>query len=136
LAQSDQYEFYEKERKMNSQSIFRILLAIVLLAVVAGLGVYAYNLGIDQGIAQSGKLPAPPAGVAAYPYYGRPFGFLGLFCLAPLLFFALFGILFRGLFWHGPWRSGGHYVYWENGVPPRFEEWHRKAHEPKAEEGS
>lgn len=126
---------------MNGRIIFRIFLAIALLAVIAGLGVYAYNLGIAQGLVQSGKLPAPAAGVAPYPYYGgpfffHPFGFPGLFCLVPLFFFLLFGLLFRGLFWHGPWYGGRHHGYWENGVPPRFEEWHRKVHEPKSEESS
>jgi hypothetical protein len=126
---------------MNGRIIFRIFLAIVLLAVVAGITAYAYNLGIAQGVVQSGKLPAPATGVAPYPYYGgpfffRPFGFPGLFCLGPLLFFLLFGILFRGLFWHGAWHAGGHPGYWEKGVPPRFDEWHRRAHEPKSDEGS
>ena len=126
---------------MNGRIIFRIFLAIVLLAVVAGIAAYAYNLGIAQGVVQSGKLPAPATGVAPYPYYGgpfffHPFGFPGLFCLVPLLFFLLFGILTRGLFWHGAWHGGGHHGYWEKGVPPRFDEWHRRAHEPKSEESS
>jgi hypothetical protein len=76
-----------------------------------------------------------------YPYYGygpfhRPFGFgfgfLG--CLIPLfLFFLLFGA-FRFLFW-GPrwgWHRGGHgpwrHAWGEGGVPPMFEEWHKRAH--------
>ena len=126
---------------MNGRIIFRIFLAIALLAVVAGLGIYAYNLGIAQGLVQSGKLPAPAVGMAPYPYYGgpfffHPFGFPGLFCLVPLLFFILFGLLFRGVFWHGGWHGGRHPGYWENGVPPRFDEWHRRAHEPKSDEGT
>lgn len=127
---------------MNGRIVYRIFLAIVLLAVIAGLGVYAYNLGIAQGVAQSGNLPAPSAGAAPYypyfhgPFFFWPFGFPVLLCLVPLLFFGLFGILFRGLFWRGPGRWGGHYGPWENGVPPRFEEWHRKMHESTTQEGS
>ncbi len=85
---------------MNGRIIYRIFLAIVLLAVVAGLGVYAYNLGIAQGVAQSGNLPAPSAGAVPYypyfhgPFFFWPFGFPVLLCLVPLLFFGLFGILF------------------------------------------
>ena len=71
-----------------------------------------------------------------YPMYGHhamffPFGaicgsifFLFLiFGLMKLVFFG--GMRHRG--WeghkHGPWGR-----HWENGVPPMFEEWHKRAH--------
>jgi hypothetical protein len=38
-----------------------------------------------------------------------------------------FFVVLRGLVWGGPWRGGrGYYRY--DGVPPAFEEWHRRAH--------
>ena len=120
---------------------FRTILVLVLLAAIAGLGAFAFQAGIAQGIAQSaqlqhGELPAP-----VYPYHGMwygggPFfGFLG--CLGPLfLFFLVFAAL-RGLFWHG--RGWGHHPHgtwgprdWPEGVPPKVEEWHRKMHESGA----
>jgi hypothetical protein len=67
------------------------------------------------------------------PFY-RPFGF-GFGCFGPLLGLFLLFIAFRALgflFWgrrwgwgphHGPWRRD-----WENGMPPMFEEWHKRAH--------
>ncbi|MBI4790699.1 MAG: hypothetical protein HY782_27025 [Chloroflexi bacterium] len=122
---------------MNTRMAFGILLAIVLIVGAVGLGVYGYNLGLAQGLAQSDKLPVPPTGAAPYPYFGYPyffrpfgfgFGFLG--CLIPLLFlFVLFGVM-RMVFWRASW-GGMHHRHGAGGVPPMFEEWHKKAHEAK-----
>jgi hypothetical protein len=122
---------------MNGRIFLRIVLALAVIATLAGLGVYVYNAGVAQGLAASGKLVAPESGVAPYPYYGRPFFFrpfgFGLAgCLFPLLFIFLVVVLLRGIFWRGPRAWGGHHGHWEKGVPPMFEEWHRKAHEPQA----
>lgn len=119
---------------MNGRFFLGILIAVVLIAGLVGIGVYAYNVGVTQGLAQSGKLVAPVTGVAPYPFYGGPFyhpfgvgfGFLG--CLFPLLFFFLIFSLFRGLWWRGHMGWGGRHGPWENGVPSRFEEWHRRSH--------
>jgi len=124
---------------MNRRIVFGFLLGLVLIVGAVTIGFYAYQAGIAQGLAQSGKLvaPAPPAGIV-YPYWGGPFfyhgpfgfggfGFLG--CLIPLLFFFL---LTRLLFWPRYWfwghRGPGGPGAWEKGVPPKFEEWHRRAH--------
>ncbi len=125
---------------MNGRIVLRVLFVLVVLAGVAGVGIYAYNLGVAQGLAGSASPAAPAPGLAPYLYYGRPFffgpfgfGFAG--CLFPLLFIFLGLILLRGLFWHGRWGHGywghGPHGRWEQGVPPMFEEWHRKAHEPQ-----
>lgn len=102
-----------------------LLITIVLVAILAIVGVGAYNAGVAQGLADSGRLAAP--GVVAYhPWYGFGFGLFGL--LFPLLFlFLIFGAA-RAWFWHG--RGHG---YWSRGrtwgeAPPIFEEWHRRAH--------
>lgn len=120
---------------MGPRGLVGILLLVVLVAGAAGL---AYNAGVAQGIAQSGQTVAPPGGGpggAPYPYgpyYGpywhHPFGFGFFGFLFPLLFIFLFFGLLRGLFWHS-W--GGGYRHWGRGVPPEFEEWHRRAHEGK-----
>jgi len=129
---------------MNGNVVFRALAALILVAAVTGIALFAYNAGVAKGSpvtieAPSGETGQPPY----YPYYGygyplhRPFGFgfgfLG--CLVPLiLFFLIFGA-FRFLFWGprwgwrhhthggGPWSMG-----WHEGVPPAFEEWHKRAH--------
>lgn len=124
---------------MNRRIVFGILLAMLLLAGVASVGVYAYNAGVAQGLIESGKLTDLPPGAEArvYPYfYGgpfwfhRPFGF-GIFgCFGPLFFILLIFVLVRGLMWGGPWGRGHGWKHgpWEKGVPPMFEEWHRQAH--------
>jgi hypothetical protein len=118
--------------------LWRVLAAVVLIGAIIGIGVFAYNIGVGQGLAQ--KIPIPTGQPAQIPYfyYGHPFGFgfgfLG--CLVPLfLLFLVFGSM-RALFWHGPmmgWRHmHGRRWGWhdpeDKGVPPFFEEWHRRAH--------
>jgi hypothetical protein len=123
---------------MNGRVVLGVLVAIVLIVGLAGVGVYAYNIGVAQGMIDSGKAPVPVAPAPyAYPFYGpfsfHPFGwgfgFLG--CLFPLLFFLLFFSLIRLIVWGPRWRWH-HYRRWdrdERDVPPMVEEWHRKMHE-------
>jgi hypothetical protein len=143
---------------MAGRIIFRIVAAVILVAVLVGAGAYVFNLGIAQGVMQGASLQAPAGGAAVAPVqpgvvapfgyfpgpYGyRPFGFGGPFfgfgflgCLIPLFFlFLVFG-LFRMAFM--PWRRfgmhgrgpwGGHGRHdWENNTPPMFDQWHRRAH--------
>ncbi len=116
--------------------LWRVLVVLVLIVAILGIGVYAYNIGIAQGVAQK----AQPVGPAQMPhlYYGHPFmgfGFGLVGCLIPLFLVCLvFGSL-RFLFWQGPLGWGHmHHRRWnwhdDNGkdVPPFFAEWHRRAH--------
>ena len=123
----------------NNRHVFRaIAIAVVVLAGAAFIGSAAYNAGVSHAIAMSARAveaPATPAAAGApYPYppyyaYGwhRPWGFgiFPLFPIFPILFVLFFFFVVRGLFWRGPWRGG-----WGGGggVPPAFEEWHRRAH--------
>ena len=137
---------------MNRSIVFRVILTLVLLAVVAGLGVFAYNAGVAHGMAQNIQAAGATGASTApayppYPYYGMPymhgfgfpgFGFLG--CLVPLfLLFVFFGLM-RALIWHGPHGWGHHHMHgrhgegWEEGVPPMFAEWHRRSHEKQPDE--
>ena len=136
---------------MNGRIGLRIVSGLVLIAAIAGIAFFAFNAGVAQGSpvtikapdGQTAPMPAP------YPFYGygygmpfhHPFGFgYGLGCFGPLLaLFLVFLALraFRFAFWgsrwghhmhgehghHGPWGR-----HWENGVPPMFDEWHKKAH--------
>ena len=135
------------------RAVIGILVVLAVVAGVAGFATYSYNLGVAQGLAQHGGAPAPGPGAgpggpgaAPYPMYAYPaypsgypfhgpfgFGFFGL--LGPILFIFLLFALGRGLFWpgygYGCGRGGG------RGVPPRFEEWHRRAHaQPKGSTGA
>ena len=116
--------------------LWRVLVVLVLIAAILGIGMYAYNIGMAQGLAQ--KVQAVGNTQMPQLYYGHPFmGFgFGLFgCLVPLfLLFLIFGSL-RLVLWHGPMGLDHmHRRHWdwrnEDGkdVPPFFAEWHRRAH--------
>lgn len=130
---------------MTRRIVLGILIALVLVAGAVMVGVYAYQFGMTQGLAQSGnfQVVVPEAGAGVYPYhYGwggpffhRPFGFFGcLGFLFPLLFlFLIFGLV-RRMLWGG-WghRGWGHHGWRGEGVPPPFEEWHKRAHSQGSE---
>ena len=106
---------------MYGRGLFGVLVVIVVAAVA---GIAGYNMGLAQGVVESGRAVAPVG------YYG--FGFFPFFgFLFPLLFlFLIFGLL-RAAFWRGP-SSHGHMRGW--GAP--IEDWHRRAHaEGAAREG-
>ena len=126
---------------MNGNTGLRILSVLVLIAAVAGIAFFAFQAGVAQGSPITLEAPSGETVPAPYPYYGygmpfhRPFGFgYGFGCFGPLLAFFLLFVAFRFLFWgsrwgwhrggHGPWRRD----WGERGVPPMFEEWHKKAH--------
>jgi hypothetical protein len=144
--------------------VFRIIGALLLIGLVAAGGFMAYNAGIAQGVSQApvvataiskavenGQVaPVPPMygreyGYGyGYPMYGHHFGFfpIGAICGSILFLFLFLGLIrmifFRGMMhrgWeghkHGPWGR-----HWENGVPPMFDEFHKRAHGEKTEEES
>jgi hypothetical protein len=118
---------------MNDQSLDqrshsgrRFGMLVMLLVVALASAAVSYNLGLTRGLAQAGvaagaALPPPP--YYGY-YYPHPWGF-GLF--GPFLFFALWFVVIRGLFWRGAWHRGGRGG--PRGGMSRFDEWHRQAHE-------
>lgn len=107
--------------------VFRALVvaALVVLGAVA-IGMGAYDAGVAHGIAESGRMIAAPQAGMPYIYvWPRPWGF-GFFPFFPILFLLFFFFIVRGLLWRGRWHGGWRYRY--DGVPPAFEEWHRRAH--------
>jgi hypothetical protein len=130
---------------MNDNKIaLRIISALILVAAIAGIAFFAFRAGVAQGSPVTIQAPSGQGAPAPYPYpyYGwgmpfHPWGF-GFGCFGPLLALFLLFIAFRAFrfaFWgprwgwggwrhhHGPWSR-----QWENGVPPMFDEWHKKAH--------
>jgi hypothetical protein len=104
---------------------FQWLIALAVLAALAIVGAYTYNLGVAQGLAEGARTAAPGAGVPVAVWWPRPWFGFGFFPFFPLLFILFWFVVLRGVFWRGGWygRTCGH-----QGVPPAFDEWHRRAH--------
>ena len=134
---------------------FRVLAALLVVGLLAGIGVSVYNAGVGQGLAQKVTTAASgaPAVVYGYPgYYGHwgfGFGFFGIFfwILGIFLIFALLRAAFGWGRWgrgrwggYGPGGYGGHGGFGGYGTgghkpdpheDPRramLDEWHREAH--------
>jgi hypothetical protein len=109
---------------------------LVTIAVVAVVGVIAYQAGWSDGFAQ--HLPeagATAAPAANYPYYyGGPhfFGFGWIFGL--LFFFFIFWLFARLAFGFGRWgrRGWGYGGGWHQYRDERMREWHDRVHSGQA----
>lgn len=122
---------------MNGKIALRIFSGLVLIAAIAAIAYFAFNAGVAQGSPVT--INAPQGQPYPMPYYhhgfGMPMPFFGFGCFGILITLFLFGLAmkaFRMMMWgprwghmhHGPWRHG----WGERGVPPMFEEWHKRAH--------
>jgi len=128
---------------MNGKIALRVVSGLVLLAVIAAIGFFAFQAGVAQGSPITIEAPSGESVPAPYPHYGygygmrfhHPFGF-GFGCLVPILAVFLLVLAlksFRMMMW-GPRWGWGHRGHWgERGVPPMFDEWHKKAHESPKE---
>jgi len=133
---------------MNGKIVLRIVSALVLIAAIAGIAFFAFQAGVAKGSPVTIEAPAGQSAPAPYPFYGygygmpfhHPFGF-GFGCfgiLIPLFLFLIAMKAFRFAFWGPRW---GHHIHgrgpwgrhWEGGVPPMFDEWHKRAHNPSDE---
>jgi hypothetical protein len=121
---------------MNYRLIKTLVVAVLLIAAFGAVGTYTYNLGIARGIAESGQLAGTVTnganGAPIVAFWPRPWGFgFGFFPFFPLLFILFWIFVARALFWRGHWHRGyGNWGPWgRSGVPPVFEEWHRRMHE-------
>jgi hypothetical protein len=129
---------------MNGKIGLRIVSALVFLATVTAIAFFAFQAGVAKGSPVTIQAPAGQT-APVMPYYGyglpfhHPMGFgFGLGCFGPLLAFFLIVLAFKSfrmMLWGPRWGRMGHHGghgpwsrHWENGVPPMFEEWHKKAH--------
>jgi hypothetical protein len=102
---------------MGNRMWFRFAIGILALATVVAVSTYSYNLGLARGLADNGR---------SITFAPGPWGFgFGFFPLFPFLFIFFWFFVLRGLFWRGPW---GRRAWHHDGVPPAFDEWHRRAH--------
>jgi hypothetical protein len=109
--------------RYDRQNRWVVILAVAIIATLVG--VLAYNAGVARGVAQAGQAVGGPGAFPPYGWY-RPWGF-GFFF--PFLFFGLWFLALRGLFWGGGWRRHRCYGGGYSDLPPAFDEWHRRAHE-------
>jgi hypothetical protein len=112
-----------------------VLIVLLAASAAAAIGFWSYNAGVAQGMVEAGRIASTTPGGAIrdgtappYPYmWHRPWGFGPGFGFFPfgLLFVLLWFFALRGLFWRRSrwWSDDG------RGIPRRFEEWHRRAHE-------
>jgi hypothetical protein len=122
---------------MKIRFVLSMVLVLVIIAGAIGLGTYAYNAGMAQGLAQSGRIAAPD-GVAVAPYYSpyiyHPFNFgFGGFLFSCFFIFLIFGLV-RAIFGHRHWGMHGRRGMWNGDFPPMAAEWHRKMHDNKSNE--
>ncbi|MBN1303442.1 MAG: hypothetical protein JXA13_03330, partial [Anaerolineales bacterium] len=114
---------------MNRSIVYRILMGLAALLVLAVVGFFAFKAGVGYNLAQEGLLAERITEAAVYPayHYSHPHFYrpmTGLGCLVPIGLFFLFMFFLRGMFW-GPWYWGRHWYMrhhspggWEKGVPP------------------
>ncbi len=122
----------------------RILAGIAVVAVLVGLGIFIYNLGIHNGVAQAGagrELPGGYFGLRGGLGFGMPMGSLfgwGLGLLFPLLMIGLIVWLLVAAFSPGDRRSQppADPAAWDPAWRSRFAEVHRQYHEEEARRAS
>ncbi len=128
---------------MNGKIALRVVAGLVLLAVIAAIGFFAFQAGVAQGSPITIEAPSGEGMPMPYPHYGygygmrghHPFGF-GFGCLIPLVGIFLLVLAlksFRMMMWGPRWGWGRH-GWGEGSVPPMFDEWHKKAHGESSEE--
>lgn len=138
-----------------SRNLFRLFGVLLLIAIIVASGVFVYRAGVMQGVSQAPEVAEAIQQNAGngqgtpmmynhgfgygYPHYPRHFGFghhfgFGLFhFFGFLLFLFLFFGLLRLIFFRGWAHKYGH---WGNGMPSKFDEWHKRAHGESTSEDS
>jgi hypothetical protein len=116
---------------MHDRSPVRALVFLLLvLAGAAAIGVGAYHAGVQHGFVEASRSVALPPDGTTHIYLWPGPGPGGYFPLVPLVvgfFLVLFVV--RRLSWRGRGGCGPRRF---DGVPPAFEEWHRRAHDRMA----
>ena len=106
---------------MNDGWIRGLAIAALVVVMSTAIGIGAYNAGAAHALAEGG----------GHVHWGHG---SGVFPLFPLFFVFFLFFIMRGLWWGAMWRGGWgpgwryRYRRYDGGVPPEFEEWHRRAH--------
>jgi hypothetical protein len=114
---------------MKHRFAVRFIFAILAIALLVGVGMSAYHMGVAHGLAAGGQLAAPGTHGRGMAFWPGPWGFFPWFPFFPLIGILFLLLVFRGLFW---WGRGG----WACGrYPSDLDEWHRRAHASSAPSG-
>jgi hypothetical protein len=130
---------------MDGKIALRVVSGLVLLAVIAAIGFFAFQAGIAQGSPITIEAPSGESMPAPYPHFGYGYGMRyhhpftwGFGCLIPLIAVFLLVLAlksFRMMMWGPRWGWGHRHGHWgERGIPPMFEEWHKRMHGEATEE--
>jgi len=113
---------------MNGSRMWRgVAIAVLGIGIALTIGVGAYQAGAAHALATTGQAWVEQPGAGPHGWgYGHGFFF------APFFFLFLLLLMARMVFWRGSWRGGCRH---DRGVPPAFEEWHRRAHEQQTPPG-
>src|SRR5918999_4595025 len=98
---------------MNAGSVFRFILALVVVAGIALLALGTYQAGVAAGLAADGASGTPVPYYGWGPGWGPGFGFFGFFGF--LFFLILLFALFRAATWGGRGRGYGGPGRWGTG---------------------
>ncbi len=115
---------------MSRRFGFFLVWALLTLLIAGGAAGIAYNAGTMAAVSA-----ASGGAYLVHPYWGYGFGFFPFFGLFPLFGFLFFLLILFWIFggrrrWYGGGWQGGYGPQGPHGhgVPPAFEEWHRRAH--------
>jgi hypothetical protein len=120
------------------RAFIRVLAALLVVALVIGIGTAVYNAGVDAGLAAAPALasgdPVPLGGYGPYAHgwygHGWGFGFFGIFfwILGIFLIFGLLRFAFGGggRRWGGPGGPGAGGGWGDR--RDRIEDWHAEMH--------
>jgi len=111
---------------MNRHRIWRgMVIAVLGIGITVAIAMGAYHAGVEHGLATTGQSMAGQPGPWNHGWHG--------FFFAPFFFLFLLLLATRGLFGRRSWRGGCRH---HDGIPPAFEEWHRRAREQQTPPGS
>jgi hypothetical protein len=96
---------------------------VIVVVIALAVGAMGYNIGVSHGLGMAAPAAGAPGAAMPYLWY-RPWGF----GFGPLFLVLLFFFVLRPLLWGGAYGRRWYYAH-PYELPPRFEEWHRRAHE-------
>ena len=111
---------------MDNRLGVRLIIGVLAAAALVAVGLYAFNIGVAHGLAESGRLAALPGGEGRHvAFWPGPWAFgFAWFPFFPFVGILLLFLVLRGFFW---WGRGGR-ACGSGRSPAHWDDWHRRAH--------